>query len=268
VTCTFKGPPHDENVIDYVNYDATYTLTESNGLCLNPNSFGLAIFALLAFMTIFLYVLELIILHCTYTDSYARARLRYNEIMGFKSVKFIVLLPVVIITAAYFFGFYQGYINCSSEAEDGDGLKCPCPKVRSLTSDGLVFPLADGQDGSDECAPTQNDCYNLVNRFITESFFALIFFIGSIHSGFKQYRTTLKTKELDQQGIHFKENAVVAATLDLDYPFLHFKGTDSVIVEAQEAALRRGYSQTPSSGVEMVSQASSLPDGENDRTTI
>jgi hypothetical protein len=113
-----------------------------------------------------------------------------------------------------------------------------------------------GSDGPDTSPPTLNDCSTLAYQFVMESFFALISFIGSIHAGFKHYRTTLTG------------NAVVAATLDLEYPFLHFKGTDFAIVEAQEMALRCGYiapSQASSSGVEMVS---SYVEGHNDPVAV
>ena len=102
--------------------------------------------------------------------------------------------------------------------------------VPSLNSDTLMHVMGYyGSDGPDTSPPTLNDCSTLAYQFVMESFFALIFFIGSIHAGFKHYRTTLTG------------NAVVAATLDLEYPFLHFKGTDFAIVEAQEMALRCGY---------------------------
>jgi hypothetical protein len=166
VTCTLKpGKEAFEGVYNYMNYDATYTVTRSFFQCfdkLEDSPLGVApgllIFAILAISTLALYVLEIFILCATFKHEFAKARVYYNQIVGYKIVKWMSRIPLVVVVVAYVYAMYEMNKSCETTVharEQGwsDGA-CRCGEIPTPNSqDDVTLPMKFFGDATEREGP-------------------------------------------------------------------------------------------------------------------
>jgi hypothetical protein len=230
VTCALKYG-YDGSVI---GYDATHSTTTSAYQCLgDEGSAAVPMFLTMASLTAVLYLMNVILICCSYDPNFGKARFRFNEIAGGALVRLFTVIPVVFIGVAYVYYFVQAVQSCQEAVENGD--ECLCPSIASLRNTHQVTQLfKEGTDIPETCPLEDSACDGIVGQFLQSTLFGLIVYLKSVHGTFKHYRTTLKYKDIED--IEMKESSMMDAVVDCIYPFLHVKENDTIVAEIQELA--------------------------------
>jgi hypothetical protein len=247
VTCTLKadatefltGDPitPDPAVFDYINYDATYTATESAYQCFATNPlehFALILFYFIAAFTGMLYLLEIVLIFCSYdfnAGHFGKSRFRFNEYLGWYTIRFFTAIPVICIAVAYVVGLYIAFYQCNYVVEN-----CPCELIPSVGDRGnsLTIQFKEGAFHRDVCPLSESHCDGITSQYLQSSLFALIIFMGGVHGKITHHITVLKHATIEH--LEFKKNAMSYGVLDFSWPFLHVKDNHTTVAEVQELA--------------------------------